>query len=151
MKKIFLTLALGVATITFAQQMDRPAKMDPEQRKVEMQKRQQEHLDKMSKDLNLSKDQVKKIKDLQDKQMADMQKNMQQRDVDRKAKMDEMKKKQDAHAAEMKKILTPEQYQKWDADKKAKMEKRREMMKDRKGEFGKRKMMKKPADAPVVE
>jgi hypothetical protein len=31
------------------------------------------------------------------------------------------------------------------------MEKRREMMKDRKGEFGKRKMMKKPADAPVVE
>jgi DNA polymerase I-like protein with 3'-5' exonuclease and polymerase domains len=55
------------------------------------------------------------------------------------------------YAAEMKKILTPEQYQKWDADKKAKMEKRREMMKDRKGEFGKRKMMKKPADAPVVE
>ena len=51
----------------------------------------------------------------------------------------------------MKKILTPEQYQKWDADKKAKMEKRREMMKDRKGEFGKRKMIKKPADAPVVE
>ena len=69
-----------------------------------------------------------------------MQKNMQQREVDRKAKMDEMKKKQDAHTAEMKKILTPEQYQKWDADKKAKMEKRREMMKDRKGEFGKRKM-----------
>ena len=74
MKKIFLTLALGVATITFAQQMDRPAKMDPEQRKAEMQKKQQEHLDKMSKDLNLSQDQVKKIKDLQDKQMADMQK-----------------------------------------------------------------------------
>jgi Ni/Co efflux regulator RcnB len=62
MKKIFLTLALGVATITFAQQMDRPAKMDPEQRKAEMQKKQQEHLDKMSKDLNLSQDQVKKSK-----------------------------------------------------------------------------------------
>ena len=73
----------------------------------------------MSKDLNLSQDQVKKIKDLQDKQMADMQKNMQQREVERKAKMEEMKKKQEAHAAEMKKILTPEQYQKWDADKKA--------------------------------
>ena len=38
MKKIFLTLALGVATITFSQQMNRPAKMDPEQRKAEMQK-----------------------------------------------------------------------------------------------------------------
>ena len=63
MKKIFLTLALGVATITFAQQMDRPAKMDPEQRKAEMQKKQQEHLDKMSKELNISKDQEKKIKE----------------------------------------------------------------------------------------
>jgi hypothetical protein len=52
----------------------------------------------------------------------------------------------------MKKILTPEQYQKWDADRKAKMEKRKEMMKDRAGKdgFGKRKMMNKPAEAPVV-
>ena len=36
-------------------------------------------------------------------------------------------------------------------DRPAKMEKRREMMKDRKEEFGKRKMIKKTADAPVVE
>jgi vacuolar-type H+-ATPase subunit E/Vma4 len=35
-----------------------------DQRKAEMQKRQQEHLDKMSKDLNLSSEQVKKVKAL---------------------------------------------------------------------------------------
>ena len=53
-----MTLALGVATITFAQQMDRPAKMDPEQRKKpKCKKNNKKHLDKMSKDLNLSQDQ----------------------------------------------------------------------------------------------
>ena len=148
MKKIFLTLALGVATITFAQQMDRPAKMDPEQRKAEMQKKQQEHLDKMSKDLNLSKDQVKKIKDLQDKQMADMQKNMQQRDVDRKAKMDEMKKKQDAHAAEMKKILTPEQYDKWQKQRLENMQKQRDAWKNKAMRKGGKQGGMKPQNTP---
>ena len=38
-----------------------------------------------------------------------------------------MQKKREAHDAEMKKILTPEQYQKWDAERKAKMEKRNEI------------------------
>lgn len=153
MKKIFLTLVLGFATIAFAQQkgMDRPGKMDPEQRKAEMQKRQQEHLEKMSKDLNLSQDQVKKIKELQDKQMADLQKNMQKNKEERNARMQEMKKKQDAHAAEMKKILSEDQYKKWEADKKDKMEKRKEMMKDKKGKMGKRKMMKNPEVAPMVD
>ncbi len=154
MKKIFLTLALGIATITFAQQsgMEKPGKMDPEQRKAEMQKRQQEHLDKMSKDLNLSSEQVKKVKALQDKQISEMQANMEKNKEARKAKMAEMQKKREAHDAEMKKILTPEQYQKWDADRKVKMEKRKEMMKDRAGKdgFGKRKMMNKPAEAPVA-
>ena len=58
MKKIFVTLALGLATITFAQQTPQKQKQDWEQRKVEMQKKQQEHLDKMQKDLNLSAEPV---------------------------------------------------------------------------------------------
>jgi hypothetical protein len=66
--------------------------MDPEQRKAEMQKRQQEHLDKMSKDLNLSSEQVKKVKALQDKQISEMQANMEKNKEARKAKMAEMQK-----------------------------------------------------------
>lgn len=155
MKKIFLTLALGIATVSFAQQagMEKSGKMDPEKRKAEMQKRQQEHLDRMTKDLNLSQEQMKKVKALQDKEMLEMQSNMEKNQTERQAKMAEMKKKKEAHDAELKKILTPDQYQKWDAEKKAKMEKRKEKMKDRaeNGEFRKRKMMNKPAQEPVSE
>lgn len=155
MKKVFLSLLLGIATISFAQQaeMNRTGKMDPEKKKAEMQKKQQAHLDKLTKDLNLSQEQVKKIKTLQDKEMADMQSNMQKNKQERQARMDEMKKKHEAHDAEMKKILNSDQYQKWEADRQAKMEKRKEMMKDRagKGEFGKKKMMKKQMDEPVSE
>ena len=66
-----VTLALGLATITFAQQTLQ--KQNWEQRKIEMQQKQQEHLDKMQKDLNLSADQIKKIKVLQDKRFAEME------------------------------------------------------------------------------
>ncbi len=152
MKKTFLTIALGLATITFAQQkeMDKSGKMNPEQRKVEMQKRQQEHLDKMSKDLNLSQDQIKKIKDLQDKQIADVKKNLKKNKEERNDRMQEMKKKQEAHAAEMKKILSEDQFKKWEADRKNKMERSKEMMKDKKGKMGKRKM-KDQKETPMVD
>lgn len=46
--------------------------------------------------------------------------------------------------ADMKKILTPEQYDKWQADRKEKMEHRRMAMKDRK-------MMKKPMNTAAPE
>ena len=99
-----------------------------------------------------SDEQVKKVKVLQDKQISEMQANMEKNKEARKAKMAEMQKKREAHDAEMKKILTPEQYQKWDAERKAKMEKRKEMMKDRAGKdgFGKRKMMKMSFDVAFI-
>jgi len=46
--------------------------------------------------------------------------------------------------ADMKQILTPQQYDKWQADRKAKMEERKVAMKDRK-------MMKKPMNTGAVE
>ncbi|WP_228459182.1 hypothetical protein [Chryseobacterium carnipullorum] len=55
----------------------------------------------------------------------------------RQAKMEDMKAKRAQMDADMKKILTPDQYDKWQADRKAKMEQRKTAMKDRK-------MMKKP-------
>ena len=133
MKKIILTLALGIATITFAQQsgMGKPGKMDPEQRKAAMQQKQQEHLDKMAKDLNLSPEQVTKVKALQDKQMSEMQANMEKNKEARNVKMAEMQKKREAHDAEMKKILSPEQYDKWQKQRLENMQKQRDAWKNK--------------------
>ena len=46
--------------------------------------------------------------------------------------MDQMKAKRDQNEAEMKNILTPAQYQKWEAMKKEKMQERGKMMKGKK-------------------
>ena len=54
--------------------------------------------------------------------------------------MAELKEKHQRRNEEMRSILTPEQYTKWEAQKKAKMDERRAMMKER-GMKGK-KMMK---------
>ncbi len=124
-----VTLALGLATITFAQQTLQ--KQNWEQRKIEMQQKQQEHLDKMQKDLNLSADQIKKIKVLQDKRFAEMETQRAKKMDDRKQKIQEMQAKKVAHDAEMKNILTPEQYQKWEKQREERMKERREINKDK--------------------
>ena len=56
--------------------------------------------------------------------MADIQKNMQQRGG-KKSQNGKMKKTRCPHAAEIEKNINIEQYQKWDADKKLKMKKRK--------------------------
>ena len=147
MKKIFLTLALGIATITFAQQGNpEMKKQNWEDRKVQMQEKQQKHLEKMKQDLNLSEAQVKQIKDLQDKEFADREANFKQKEAMRAEKMKEMKAKRDAHNAEMKKILSPEQYQKWEKQRDEKMQERKEMMKERGGKKGGVRAKKMPVD-----
>ena len=147
MKKIFLTLALGIATITFAQQGNpEMKKQNWEDRKVQMQEKQQKHLEKMKQDLNLSEVQVKQIKDLQDKEFADREANFKQKEAMRAEKMKEMKAKRDAHNAEMKKILSPEQYQKWEKQRDEKMQERKEMMKERGGKKGGVRAKKMPVD-----
>jgi len=102
-----------------------------------MQQREQDHLAQMQKDLNLNQSQVNQIKALQDKRKAEMKAEFAKNKGERQAKMEEMKAKKTQMDADMKNILTPEQYDKWQADRKAKMEERKAMMKDKK-------MMRKP-------
>lgn len=129
MKKTFITLALGLVAFTFAQQNNQ----NKEQRKEALQQKQQEHLDKMQKDLNLSADQLKQIKTLQDKNIEEMQALRAQRMEARKMKLQEMKAKKDAHEAEMKKILSPDQFQKWQKQRDEDWSERKEKIRQRRG------------------
>lgn len=129
MKKLVLSVALvAVGTFAMAQQNQRMQKMDP----AKMEQKRADHMKQMQIDLNLSEAQVTKIKVLQDQRMAERKENAPQMQTERKARMDQMKAKRDQNEAEMKNILTPAQYQKWEAMKKEKMQERGKMMKGNK-------------------
>ncbi|KQT21875.1 hypothetical protein ASG31_00585 [Chryseobacterium sp. Leaf404] len=135
MKKLILSLALvGFGSLAMAQQNVTPEQREAKRAEMQqkMQQREKDHLDKMQKDLNLSKDQVAKIKNLQDQKRAERKADFDRNKDARMAKMKEMKDKRAQMDQEMKKILSPDQYTKWEADRKAKMEQRKMAMKDRK-------------------
>ena len=97
-----------------------------------MQEREQENLAQMQKDLNLSKDQMTKIQALHEKKKAEMRADFEKNKQDRMARMEEMKAKREEMDKQMKSILSQDQYTKWQADRKAKMEQRRQEMQGRK-------------------
>lgn len=142
MKKLVLAIAfIGMGSFAMAQQT---TPQDREARRAEMQQKEQEHLAQMQKDLNLNASQVAQVKALQEKRKAEMKADFVKNKEVRQAKMEEMKAKRAQMDADMKKILTPDQYDKWQADRKVKMEQKRMAMKDRR-------MMKKPMNTAAPE
>ena len=126
MKKLVLGAAfLTLGTFAMAQQNQRMQKMDP----AKMEQRQADHMKQMKMDLNLTDAQVIKIKALQDKRMSERQQNAPQMQAERKARMEMMQAKRTQHDADMKQILTPEQYQNWKKNMQQKMQKRQPVMK----------------------
>ena len=110
MKKIVLSAAFAIiGTFAIAQQAPQMQKKDPAQ----MEQKRAEKLKEMKAELNLTDSQVAQIKSLQDKKMAERKQNAPKIQAERKAKMEVMKAKREQYQAEMKQILSPEQYQKW--------------------------------------
>lgn len=106
---------VGLGTFAMAQQTP-TSKMEMKRgdKKQNMEMRQQKHLDQMKSELNLSDDQVMKIKAMHQENAADRKNKMAQ---NKEEKMQHLKNQKD----EMKKILTPEQYTKWEGNMKEKM------------------------------
>ena len=133
MKKLILSAAfLSIGTFAMAQQESLSMQKNPAQ----MEQKRADKLKMMQTELNLTNAQVAQIKALQDKKMAERKANVPQMQAERKAKMEQMKAKKEQWNAEMKQILTPEQYAKWEM-------KKQEKMKERKGKMQEKKMMKK--------
>lgn len=129
MKKLVLSAAfVAIGTFAMAQQSPMMQKKDPAQ----MEQKRQEKMKAMQTELQLSDAQMTKIKELQEKRMAERKQAAPQMQAERKAKMEQMKARHDEMNAEMKQILTPAQYQKWEANKKAKMQARKGKMQMRK-------------------
>ena len=118
MKKLILSAAfMALGTFAMAQQAQSSTMQSKRgDMKQNMEMRQQKQLDKMKTDLNLSDDQVMKIKAMQQDRMQEMKNNMA---ASKDAKMANHKNAKE----QMKQILTPEQYTKWESHMKDKMEK----------------------------
>lgn len=140
MKKLVLAIAfIGLGSFAMAQEVPQDRKIIREEMKQKMQQREQERMAEMQKELNLNQSQIAQIKDLHEKRRSEMKHNFDKSKEQRQAKMEAMKAKRKQMDNDMKKILSPEQYDKWQAGRKAKMEERRAMLKE-KGVKGDRKM-----------
>lgn len=125
MKKLLLSMAIfGLGTFAMAQQkqgMDRAQKAE----KMEsMEVRQAKQVEKMKTELNLTDAQVAKINALHAKGQAERNAKKQSSEA-KKAMMMEKRAKADN---EMKQILTPAQFTKWEQNKKKNMEMRKNKM-----------------------
>ncbi|AQX09153.1 hypothetical protein [Elizabethkingia ursingii] len=130
MKKIvFSLLLMGATGFAFAQQTTEPMKADRQAKRQEMMQKRQQNWDQMKKDLNLTADQENKIKALHERNAADMKQKMAERKTDRENMKQDMKAKKEQNDAEMKKILSPEQYAKWNDIKAQKKAERQNKMK----------------------
>lgn len=98
---------------------------------VQMEQKRAEKMKMMQTELNLNADQVAKIEALHSKKMAERKANEPQIKAERQAKMEVMKAKKEQYNAEMRQILTPAQYTKWEASKKDKMQMKKGKMQDR--------------------
>jgi len=137
MKKLILLSLLAVGITAFAQENEnkRPRGEKFEslttEQKVEMQ------VKKMAKDLDLKENQVKEVRILvteevekREKRRAEMEAAKEQ---DRKEKFAKMKEEQAALETQMKKILTPEQFEKWQKIREERKANLKEKMAERRG------------------
>lgn len=137
MKKLILAVVLVVGMTAFAQEgrRERMEKLTPEQR-VDLQ------VKKMTKDLDLNDKQALEVRILVQKEVEKREAKRAEREAKRaamrpsKEEMENMKAKmqeeQKANAIEMKKILTADQYAKWEKNREERKEKMMDKMQDRK-------------------
>ncbi len=128
MKKIVLS-AVFVITGSFAmaQQGAMMQNRSPEQ----MEQRRADNMKQMQANLNLTPAQVAQINTLHEKRMAERNQNMPMMQAKRAAKMQAMQEKRTQHATEMRKILTPEQYKKWEVTRNDRMQNNSKKMQNR--------------------
>jgi len=97
------------------------------------------HADKMKAELNLNDEQTQKVYDLNLKYNKEMQTERAQKEKERSAKMEGFKKKKEQKNAELKKILTDDQYEKMLKNQEAQKEKMKQ-----KGKEGRERKHKEP-------
>lgn len=135
MKKLILAVMLFVGITTFAQQRKAGKERLTSEEKVDLQ------VKRMTKELSLDEKQAKEVRAIVTKEVAKRETKRaevkEQKDKKREEIKAEMQKEQAAFSADIKKVLTPEQYAKWEKNREDKKAKLKDRMKERggKGDF----------------
>lgn len=144
MKKVIMLAVLLIGLNGMAQQRrERPNRDQME--KLTPEQRQEKQLKRLTSDLDLNTKQQEEVKKLmveQNSKMVDLRaereaaKNEQAlaNSKERKEMAVKMKAEKEAHDAKMKKILSPEQFTKWENNRAIQQEKMRQKRGERKGE-----------------
>ena len=143
MKKVVITIALVLSLTVTMNAQERQAKNRENTEQLTPQQRNELHLKKMTLDLDLTPAQQKEIAPIISEQSSKREAKMTEMKANKEAKKQltadekfEMKNKmldqQIEHKAKMKRILTKDQFEKWEANqgkRKMHMQKRRKEMK----------------------
>lgn len=134
MNKVFLALLLFVSITTLAQDKK---ERKPEREKLTKEQKVDFQVKRMTKDLDLNEKQTKEVRAIVTKEVekrevkkAEMDKKKEQVKAERLA---EAKEQQAALTSDMKKILTPDQFAKWEKSREEKKAKVKERMSERRG------------------
>jgi hypothetical protein len=129
MKKLIVAALLVVGLTTYAQEKEGKRagkeKLTSEQ-KVDFQ------VKKMTKDLDLNEKQTKDVRALVTKQVQKREAKRKEMENLKTKMIEDMKAEKEAVSVEMKKILTTEQYTKWEKNREEKIENFKEKMSERK-------------------
>ena len=137
MKKFILSVAMiGFASYAMAQHKQQmPPMRDNAEHKAIMEQKKAEHVVQMQKELSLTEAQVAQLKAVHEKYQAKREQERAQSQQLRKQRMEGFKKDRQQMDDEMRKILTPDQYNKWEAKKQERMEARKQKMMQHKGKM----------------
>lgn len=131
MKKFVVAILLVVGITSFAQGKKEGKMGKPEGEKMSIEQKVTHKVDRMKKDLNLTDKQVAEVKILVEKEFARKEENREKMKAIRE-EMRPTKEEREAMKTEMKRILTPEQLEKLEAQHKERKEELREERKERK-------------------
>jgi protein CpxP len=128
MKKLVMMIAFVVGTTAFAQER----KMDKREHQSTQAK-----VEKMTKELELTPEQQKKLTVLFDSKKVEMQKQREAAKLERAEKREALSSKNEDMDKEIKEILTPEQIKRWEATKHEKMERKAKIQDSKKASLKK--------------
>ncbi|GAO29327.1 Spy/CpxP family protein refolding chaperone [Geofilum rubicundum] len=151
-------MVVAISSFTFTMNAQQTEIKERKQRTFDAEQMQENRLEKLKTELNLTEQQEAEVKALMDERQKEMEKHRTEREEAMKAMRDKhveqvkaVQERQKAHDAKMKDILSPEQYEKYEQLNNKQKEAMKEKMKERRSDRMERRKPRMSKEKPVQE